>query len=166
MRVPQFLLRATWTGVSCVAMDAKKSPVGFVLFVTACCISFGGVSARAQETAPTLSALQEEVRDHGLRISHKVAISLYSGFITTQALDVHSTLRAIDAGSREANAAMRWVTGSPARFIVVKAATTVGTTLILERLRRTHPKPALFLLVGLNSASAVIVAHNYRAGAR
>jgi hypothetical protein len=98
-------------------------------------------------------------------VAHR-EVSLYTGLAAAQALDVHSTLRAIDAGSREANAMMRWATASPARFIAIKAATTAGTILILERLRRTHPKHALFLLVGLNSASAVIIAHNYRAAGR
>jgi hypothetical protein len=87
---------------------------------------------------------------------------LYSGFIATQALDVHSTLRAIDAGAVEANAAMRWATESPARFIALKSATTTGIVFVVEKLRKKHPKTAMFLLVGLNSASAVIVAHNYR----
>jgi hypothetical protein len=89
--------------------------------------------------------------------------ALYSGFIATQALDVHSTLRAIDAGAVEANAAMRWATESPARFIALKSATTTGIVFLIEKVRKKHPKTAMFLLVGLNSASAVIVAHNYRA---
>jgi hypothetical protein len=99
------------------------------------------------------------------RLSGRVAFPLYSTFIATQALDLHSTLRAIDAGYREANRMVRWATNSPATFITLKAATTATSILLVDRLRRNHPKPALFLLVGLNTTSAVVVAHNYHAPA-
>ena len=154
------------------------------LLAAACAMSFGAGTARAQELTPSsavsasapfaitpaaprlLAAAQEKARAEVRRFPRSLIVSLYAGLAATQALDVHSTLRAIDSGAQEANAMMRWATANPARFIGVKAATTTGTMLILERLRRTHPKPALFLLAGLSSASAVIAAHNYSSPAR
>ena len=62
--------------------------------------------------------------------------------------------------------AMRWATENPARFIGLKAATTTATCVILDRIRRRHPQRAMFLLVGIDAAYAVIVAHNYTAGRR
>jgi len=100
------------------------------------------------------------------RLSDPIAVPLFASFIGTQALDVHSTLRSIRAGNAEANTIVRWATARPAAFITLKAATTATSLFLVERFRRHHPKPAMFLLVGLNTASATIAAHNYRATAR
>jgi hypothetical protein len=127
------------------------------------------LSATALHAASSLAATErreDQPTDVVLQPPRAVFPALYSGFIATQALDVHSTLRAIDGGAVEANAAMRWATESPARFIALKSATTTGIVFLVEKVRKRHPKTAMFLLVGLNSASAVIVAHNYRTGSR
>jgi hypothetical protein len=116
-----------------------------------------------QTFAPFMVDAAARERIAGRQIPTPVVTALYTGLATTQALDVHSTLRAIDGGSREANAAMRWATKHPATFIGIKAATTAGTLYLIDRMRPRHPKAALFLLVALNSASAIVVAHNYRA---
>ena len=41
--------------------------------------------------------------------------SLYIGNVALQALDAHSTFRALDAGHAEGNPLMRWTTGIPSR---------------------------------------------------
>lgn len=93
--------------------------------------------------------------------SRRLFSSLYAGFITTQALDVHSTLRALDAGHKEANPIVRWATGTPAAFVSFKAATTFGTMYLVQRMRKKHPKGALLLLAAIDTAFALVVAHNY-----
>jgi Domain of unknown function (DUF5658) len=93
--------------------------------------------------------------------SRLVFSSLYAGLITTQALDVHSTLRALDAGHREANPVVRWTTDTPAAFVSFKAATTVGTMYLIQRVRKKHPKRAMLLLAAIDTAFALVVAHNY-----
>jgi hypothetical protein len=37
---------------------------------------------------------------------------------------------------------------------------------VTERLRKRHPRAAVLTMVGLNSAYAVVVGHNYAVGAR
>lgn len=89
--------------------------------------------------------------------------SLYAGLIAAQALDVHSTLRALDAGHAEANPATRWATGNTATFVAFKAAATAGTIYLTERVRKKHPKGAVVILATIDSLYAFVVAHNYRA---
>jgi hypothetical protein len=95
--------------------------------------------------------------------SRSTFASLYAGLIATQALDVHSTLRALDAGHAEANPVARWATGNPATFIAFKAGATAGMMYFTERLRKKHPTRAMILLAAIDTAYAFVVAHNYRA---
>ena len=90
-----------------------------------------------------------------------VFTSLYVSFAALQGLDVHSTLRAVANGKREANPVVGAVIDSPVRLAAMKAATAAGIVLSVEQLRKRHPRTALLLMVGLNSAYTTIVAHNY-----
>jgi hypothetical protein len=92
--------------------------------------------------------------------------ALYAGLGTLQALDAHSTLRAVNLGYAERNPMMRWAAGHPAALITVKAAATVGTIAVAERIRRRHPKRAVAFIAAVNAAYAFVVVHNYRALAR
>jgi uncharacterized protein DUF5658 len=88
---------------------------------------------------------------------------LYGSFIGLQALDFDSTRRAITSGAgREANPAARMAVGSPAALLALKAGTTAAVILSCERLRKDHhPLAAVMLMIGVNSAYAVVTAHNY-----
>jgi hypothetical protein len=84
-----------------------------------------------------------------------------------QTLDVHSTLRALDAGAREGNPIFApMLPGSPAVLIASKAATSAGMFVLTNRLRRQHPRAAVWTMIVLDSAYATVVANNYAAGAR
>src|SRR5688500_6485982 len=48
---------------------------------------------------------------------------LYASFATLQALDAHSTLKAIRTGGQEANPFMKGIASQPATLIAVKAGT-------------------------------------------
>ena len=87
--------------------------------------------------------------------------TLYGAFVGLQALDVHSTMLAVQSGAgQEANPALRRI-GSPALF-AMKAGTTASIILASERLRKDHhPLAAVMLMIGANSAYAMITAHNY-----
>ncbi len=87
--------------------------------------------------------------------------ALYGGMLVLQGLDVHSTLRAIDAGHSEQNPLMRWTVAHPAAFISMKAAASAATIYVAERIRKRHPKRALLFMAAVNSAYAFIVVHNY-----
>ena len=87
---------------------------------------------------------------------------MYVAYGLMQIADVHSTVRGIHAGGREANKVLAPIAHRPALLVPVKAAAFVGTVYLVERLRKTNRVAAVALMIGLNSAYAVIVAHNYR----
>jgi hypothetical protein len=89
--------------------------------------------------------------------------ALYGGLIALQALDAHSTLRAVDAGFVEQNPLMRWTVERPAALVAMKAAASAATIAVAEVIRKRHPKRAVAFMAAVNSAYAVIVLHNYRA---
>ena len=91
---------------------------------------------------------------------------LYISFASLQALDVTNTLRALDRGAYEANPVVAPLVNSPAAFIAMKAGATAAVIYLTERLRKRHPVRAVFLMVGLNSAYAGILAHNHRIGTK
>jgi hypothetical protein len=94
-------------------------------------------------------------------------LALYATYGVMQALDVHSTLRALDDGSGvEANPLLRSVVSSPTGFIAFKVASTAGVVFLVERLRKKHPVAAFALGIGVTSLQAVVVMHNYRVGRR
>jgi Domain of unknown function (DUF5658) len=92
--------------------------------------------------------------------------ALYAGNIALQAMDTHSTFRALDAGMVESNPLMRWTTEHPVAFVSMKAAATATTILVAEKIRKKYPWRAALFMAGVNTAYALIVSHNYRATAR
>lgn len=91
-------------------------------------------------------------------------LSLYASFAALQALDAHSTLRALNHGGVEANPFMRGVAGHPAALLSVKAATAAATIVMTEKLRKRSRVGAIAVMVGVTSAYAAVVAHNYSIG--
>jgi hypothetical protein len=89
--------------------------------------------------------------------------ALYAGNIALQAMDTHSTFRALDAGLVEGNPLMRWTTAHPVAFVSMKAAATASTILVAQKIRKKHPGRAALFMAGVNTAYALIVLHNYRA---
>ena len=92
--------------------------------------------------------------------------AMYGGLVTLQALDAHSTFRALDAGLDEANPLMRWASSHPVAFVSAKAAATAGTVYVVERIRKKHPKRAIVFIAAINATYAFVVAHNYKASSR
>jgi hypothetical protein len=131
----------------------------FAFLLTVCCFSLAVNRTGAQAGPSTPPGPAAASAPHTPRLA---TASLYAGLVATQALDVHSTLGAIHGGRAEANPMVRWATSSPGAFIGVKAAATTGTVWLVERIRRKHPRRALVLLAAIDSAYAVVVAHNYR----
>jgi uncharacterized protein DUF5658 len=89
-------------------------------------------------------------------------LPMYASFATLQALDYHSTTRAISQGiGREANPLARSIVEHPAGFLAMKAGATAGMIWASERMRKKHPGRAVVLMLASNATMAVIVAHNY-----
>jgi hypothetical protein len=93
-------------------------------------------------------------------------VPLYISFAALQALDVDSTYRVLGQGGREANPLAATFVRNPPALIALKAATAAGAIAIAERVRKHSPKAAMLLMIGLNSAMATVVAHNYAVASR
>jgi hypothetical protein len=91
---------------------------------------------------------------------------LYVSFGVLQVLDVHSTLRATSSGARETNPLVAGMLSSPAVLVAGKAGVAAGMFLVSEHMRKRHPRAAVLTMLGLNSAYAIVVAHNYAVSAR
>lgn len=87
---------------------------------------------------------------------------LYGAFLGLQALDYGTTLKAIGSGvGKETNPLLRPIAGSPTALFAVKAGTSAAIILVSERLRKNrHPAAAVALMIGVNSAYAIVTAHN------
>jgi hypothetical protein len=86
---------------------------------------------------------------------------LYISFGTLQALDVHSTFRALGNGGREANPIIGNMLGTPAGVVALKGAATIGIIYMAEKVSRRNRTAAVLTMIGLNSAYAMVVARNY-----
>jgi hypothetical protein len=114
-------------------------------------------AAYAQNALPPAAAAPAE------RAARRLMLPLYSTFVGMQLLDVHSTTRALNAGSTEGNALMSGVAGSPMALMAVKAGATAATIYLIEKtVRKRSRVAAIVAMVGVDSAYALIVAHNYR----
>jgi Domain of unknown function (DUF5658) len=99
--------------------------------------------------------------------STRPLVPLYLSFVSfavLQALDVHSTTRALNAGAVEGNPLMRGVADQPAALMAVKAGGAASTIWLTHKLARRSKTGAFVVMAAVNSAYAMIVAHNYRAG--
>jgi hypothetical protein len=92
-----------------------------------------------------------------------VFVPLYVSFAALQALDVHSTMRALEAGATEQNPLLRGIASRPAALVALKAGVTASTILLTEKLRVRNRTGAIVLMTALNSVYAFVVARNYQA---
>jgi hypothetical protein len=125
------------------------------VFLAAAVLLGLAASGNAQTEVADLPATLEAPRPAAL-------VPLYSSLGVLQGLDFDSSRRALRTGLlEEANPLLRPVAGSNAMMLAVKAGTTGAVVFASERLRKRHPKLAVGLLIGVNVAYAVVVAHNY-----
>ena len=97
----------------------------------------------------------------------RAIVPLYVSFAALQALDIHSTLIALDrGGTHEANPLMAGIVERPAALVAVKAATGAGIIYLTERVRKHSRTGALVMMAAFNSLYATIVASNYRVASR
>ncbi len=91
-----------------------------------------------------------------------ILTSLYAATAVMQALDVHSTLKALDAGAVEANPMMSGVTKNRGAFMATKAAVAAGTVFAVQRIAKRSKVAAVVTAVAINSAYAMVVRNNYK----
>lgn len=92
-----------------------------------------------------------------------ILVPLYISFATLQALDAHSTLRALNAGASEVNPVVAGLADTPAALVALKAGMAASTIYLVEKVRVKSRRAAIVLMAALNSAYVTIVAHNYYA---
>jgi len=147
--------------------------VSFRRFFAFACVSlfaFGLAPARADEPPiPQSPVVAEASRPvPAARMSRPAGLPvLYVSFATLQALDVHSTLKALDGGgAREANPLLGTAVRSPAVMIALKAGAGTGMIYASERLWKRNRIAAVVFMCAIDSAYAIVVAHNYSVAAR
>jgi hypothetical protein len=119
------------------------------------------IPLRLPEPAISLSKEVVPVRPRAPRVLRP----LYVSFGTLQALDYHSTGRALESGAgREANPLARGIMQSPPALIVAKAAATAGVIVAGEKMWKKNRAGAVLFVAGMNVAMGIIVAHNYSVG--
>jgi hypothetical protein len=112
------------------------------------------------ETALAVQASVERGSPRGVLMT-----SMYASFIALQALDAHSTIRALDRGARETNPMVAPFADDTAALIALKAGTAAGVIYMTDRVRRHNRVASIVIIAAANSAYAVIVARNYRIAA-
>src|SRR5918993_4904654 len=75
--------------------------------------------------------------------------TLYTSFGLLQALDAHSTSRALASGAVESNGLVAGIADRPILLMGAKTAVTAGTIVLMERLRKRHPKAAMLTMMAL-----------------
>jgi hypothetical protein len=96
----------------------------------------------------------------------RLLVPLYISFAGLQALDAHSTIKALDHGYVEANPLVAASTRNRAAFVAMKVAVTASVIVGAERLWPRHRVAAVVAILAVNGAYAAIVAHNYRNASR
>jgi hypothetical protein len=95
--------------------------------------------------------------------STKPLVPLYVSLGVLQALDAHSTMQALKTGGVEANPLMRGVANQPAALFAVKAGGAASTIWLTHKLAKRSRTGAFIVMTAVNSAYAMVVAHNYSA---
>ena len=94
---------------------------------------------------------------------------MYVALGATQTLDLLATNAALDRGAREANPLASPLTKNTASWIALKAASTAGTIVFAERLRKRNEFAAVVVVAAINAAltaAAIRNVQNSRALAR
>lgn len=116
-------------------------------------------AAEGQLPQPRVQLPREITRP---RATTAILTSLYVSTAAMQALDVHSTLRALNQGAVEANPMMSPLTKNPAAFIAVKAGVAASTIFAARSLAKRNKVAAIVTLAAINSAYAMVVSHNFK----
>lgn len=88
--------------------------------------------------------------------------ALYASTALLQALDAHSTMKAISLGAREANPLMKGAAGNRGALIAVKAGVAGASIYLCERMWKRNPVAAIAMMAVMNGVNAALVAHNYK----
>ena len=119
-------------------------------------------SAQALDAAPvavTTEAQAAPVVESNLE-RPRALMPLYAMQIALNGLDVHSTMRALDAGHREVNPLFK--DGSAAKLIGAKVASSALSFYLAEKLWKKNRVAAVVMMASVNAGMMAVVANNYR----
>jgi len=102
------------------------------------------------------------LRTPGRSWTTPVLAALHISTVAAQALDVHSTMKALNAGAVEANPLMSGVVKNKAAFIGVKAAMGAGLMYATHKMARRNKVAAIVTAAAVNSAYLFVAQHNYK----
>lgn len=112
------------------------------------------VRLTAPAPAPTVPTIQLETKRPA------ALIPLYVSYAALQAFDVASTHRALANGAVEANPLVSPLLSNQASLVAMKAGSAAAVICASEYLWKRNKAAAIATMVAVNSAYAVIVAHN------
>jgi Domain of unknown function (DUF5658) len=115
----------------------------------------------ARQMAASTPQAPAEVGVHQRRPA--ALLPLYISLATLQALDVHSTARALADGAVEANPLMKGLAANEVGLLAIKAAGTTSVLLASEHMWKRNRTGAVIFMIAANSAMMWVVQHNYRA---
>jgi hypothetical protein len=160
-----------------VRFAGPRLAAAFVLFS---CVSAAGASAQERQDVPLISTVSfREAVTTALLVTPPAEqlppyaaparpqrpgalIPLYVSFGVLQALDSHSTTRALELGAVEANPVMKGVAGNQAAMLAVKGVGTAGVIYATEKMWKKNRAAAIVFMVATNSAMAWVVQRNYQ----
>jgi hypothetical protein len=94
----------------------------------------------------------------------KALVPLYVSLGSLQAMDIHSTTRALGRGAVEANPLLKSVVGHPLALAAVKIGGSVALVYAAEKMwKKKKRKAAVIYMLAMNAGLAFVVQHNYRA---
>ena len=92
----------------------------------------------------------------------RLLIALQAATVATQALDIHSTLKAVNHGAVEANPMMSGLVQNKAAFIGVKAGITAGLMYATHKMAKRNKVGAIVTASAVNSVYLIVAHHNYK----
>lgn len=90
----------------------------------------------------------------------RALMPLYAMQLTLNGLDVHSTMRALEAGHREGNPLFK--AGSAKKMIGAKVASSALSVYLAEKLWKKNRIAAVVMMASVNAGMMAVVANNYR----
>lgn len=93
-------------------------------------------------------------------------VPMHVATATIQALDAHSTYKTFHHRGVETNLLLKGVTSNQATFFAIKAGVAAAVIYSTEKLARRNRPAAFALGLAVNSAFAMLAAHNYSEAAR
>lgn len=118
--------------------------------------------AHAAEAAAPIPAIPQ-VQRYGEPGRRPVVLpALYATSALLQALDAHSTMKALSLGAHEANPLMKGAAGNRGTLIAVKAGVAGASIYLCEKMWKRNPVGAIAMMAVMNGVNAAVVAHNYK----